>query len=326
MSKALLVPKPHQEHITHIKDFVWRFCVNYVALNAITRVIAFPIPRCDEAVNNSFGGSKIRWLMDAPSGYHQIRVAQGSQQKLAFAGPDGTKFTYLVMPFGPVNGPFIFIVFIHDLDVTWKKLATSKNIQINNQTNTKIIVDDIFSWAKCYKTAFALLRCQLQVCRSQNLSLSLRKSLFFPDRLEFVGIDVCADGNKPAQSKYNLLKTWPKPRTAQDIASFIGFIIFYAQFIPNIEHRIRKLRDLAKTDLATNIEDLWSDVHQAEMDDMINAILSEPCLMRFSAHKRCYLQTDFSSKGFGAVLLQPDVHACRHAPRDGWWSMQVHDR
>ena len=44
------------------------------------------------------------------------------------------------------------------------------------------------------------------------------------------------------------------------------------------------------------------------MDDMINAILSEPCLMRFSAHKRCYLRTDFSSKGFAAVLLQPDDH------------------
>ena len=38
LSKALLAPKPHQEHITHIKDFVWRFCVNYVALNTITEL------------------------------------------------------------------------------------------------------------------------------------------------------------------------------------------------------------------------------------------------------------------------------------------------
>ena len=120
LSKALLVPKPHQEHVSDIKKFVWRFCVNYVALNAITKVVAFPIPRCDDAVDNSFGGSTIRWLMDAPSGYHQISVEKNSQQKLAFAGPEGTKFTYLVMPFGPVNGPFIFIVFIHDMDTTWK--------------------------------------------------------------------------------------------------------------------------------------------------------------------------------------------------------------
>ncbi len=28
--KALLAPKPHQEHIQNIDDFVWHFCVNYI--------------------------------------------------------------------------------------------------------------------------------------------------------------------------------------------------------------------------------------------------------------------------------------------------------
>jgi hypothetical protein len=42
--KAILAPKPHQEHVKHINEFVWRFCVNYVPLNAVTRIIAYPIP------------------------------------------------------------------------------------------------------------------------------------------------------------------------------------------------------------------------------------------------------------------------------------------
>jgi hypothetical protein len=29
--KALLAAKPHQEHIPNIKDFVWRFCANYIS-------------------------------------------------------------------------------------------------------------------------------------------------------------------------------------------------------------------------------------------------------------------------------------------------------
>ncbi len=45
--KALLVAKPHQEHISNIDDFVWRFCVNYIPLNQVTRQIAYPIPCCD---------------------------------------------------------------------------------------------------------------------------------------------------------------------------------------------------------------------------------------------------------------------------------------
>ncbi len=54
--KALLVPKPHQEHVRDIDNFVWRFCINYIPLNGMTRVIAFPIPRCDLAVYSEFGG------------------------------------------------------------------------------------------------------------------------------------------------------------------------------------------------------------------------------------------------------------------------------
>jgi hypothetical protein len=41
--KALLSPKPHQEHVCNIDDFVWHFCVNYFLLNQITWQIAYPI-------------------------------------------------------------------------------------------------------------------------------------------------------------------------------------------------------------------------------------------------------------------------------------------
>ena len=111
LSKPLLAAKPHQENVTDIENFVWRFCVNYIPLNSVTKIIAMPIPRCDEAVTMDFGGSKFRWLMDAISGYNQIRVAKSSREKLAFAGPYFTKYTYTVMPFGPVNGPVVFIFY-----------------------------------------------------------------------------------------------------------------------------------------------------------------------------------------------------------------------
>ena len=53
--------------------------------------------------------------MDAISDYNQIRVAKSSRPKLVFAGPNNTKYTYNVMPFGPVNSPVIFVI----LSMTW---------------------------------------------------------------------------------------------------------------------------------------------------------------------------------------------------------------
>ncbi len=52
---AVLAPKPHQEHVRHIKDFVWMFCVIYVLLNLVIRIIAYPIPHCDSFVSEEFG-------------------------------------------------------------------------------------------------------------------------------------------------------------------------------------------------------------------------------------------------------------------------------
>jgi hypothetical protein len=53
-SRRCLRQKPHQEQIKNIDDFVWHFCVNYIPLNNVTRVVAYPIPRCDFAIFTEF--------------------------------------------------------------------------------------------------------------------------------------------------------------------------------------------------------------------------------------------------------------------------------
>jgi hypothetical protein len=138
------------------------------------------------------------WLNDAPSGYHQLAVAQDSQEKLAFQGPNTIKWTYTVMPFGPMNGPATFVNFIYDVDSQWKSLACTTGININDDTNTRIIIDDIVSHDKDLATSLQYMECQLQVCMAYRLSLSLKKSSIFPKRFKFVGNDVCPKGNWPA--------------------------------------------------------------------------------------------------------------------------------
>ncbi len=124
-------------------------------------------------------------------GYHQFAVALASQEKLAFQGPNAIKWTYHVMLFGPTNGPATFINFIHDVDSQWKMLAEKSGLVINNHTNTKIIIANIFAWAKMIGDALLYIECQLCLCQSYRLLLSLCKSHIFPKRFEFVGIDVC---------------------------------------------------------------------------------------------------------------------------------------
>ena len=102
--KAILAPKPHQEHIRNIEDFVWRFCVNYIPLNQVTCLIAYPIPHCNDAVENAFKEFWM-WLYNAIMGYHQLAIVSKSQEKLAFQGPNAIRWTYTIMPLAQLMVP-----------------------------------------------------------------------------------------------------------------------------------------------------------------------------------------------------------------------------
>ena len=75
-SMIVLAPKPHQETVTDIQDFVWRMCVSYRKLNSVTKPFEYPIPRCDDAVTIVMVGSTVMWIItvDARQGYHQVAV------------------------------------------------------------------------------------------------------------------------------------------------------------------------------------------------------------------------------------------------------------
>ncbi len=81
------------------------------------------------------------------------------------------------MPFGTTNGPATFINFIHNINSVWKDLAQEHGVPIDDDTNMKIIVDDIVSWAKVLGFAIAYMECQLKVCQAYCLSLTSQEGL-----------------------------------------------------------------------------------------------------------------------------------------------------
>jgi hypothetical protein len=182
------------------------------------------------------------------------------------------------MPFGPTNGPATFINFIHDIDSIWKKEAQQQGVSINDDTNTKIIVDDIVSWADNIRHALTYMQCQLKVCQASNLSMNLRKSSFFPTRFEFVGVDVCKDGNRPAQSKHGLLKSWPAPKLVCNVAKLIGFVQFYSRFIPNFKIRAEPLRHICKQEYTEPVAAYWMPEAEGAWEDLKEAIVLDPCI------------------------------------------------
>jgi hypothetical protein len=69
------------------------------------------------------------------------------------------------MPIGPTNGPATFINFIYDVDSQRKALVQQSGLLIDDDTNTKIIVNDIFSWVTSLEAALLYIKYQLRVCQ-----------------------------------------------------------------------------------------------------------------------------------------------------------------
>jgi hypothetical protein len=76
----------------------YRFCVDYRALNAVTKPDAYPIPNTVDTLD-SLGQSKIFSVLDMALGYHQIAVKPEDREKTAFSCHRG-HFQFVKMLFG----------------------------------------------------------------------------------------------------------------------------------------------------------------------------------------------------------------------------------
>ena len=79
----------------------WWVCIDYTNLNDACPKDSFLLPRIDQIVDATSGHEMLSFL-DAFSGYHQIPMAPGDEEKTAFITPHGL-YCYRVMPFGLKN-------------------------------------------------------------------------------------------------------------------------------------------------------------------------------------------------------------------------------
>jgi hypothetical protein len=309
-SLIVLAAKPHQEHIDDIADFIWRMCVSYRKLNSVTLAFAYPIPRCDDAIDDFGDGvGRLFISLDAHQGYHQILVRLSDREKLAFFAPDQKKYTFKVMPFGPTNAPAVYTAMMRQLQDEWDSLFEELHPNSAHR-GCRVIIDDILLYSSDVTTLIQYLDCVCQVFIKYQVSLKLGKCDFLKERFEYVGHDITADGNCPAESKFDLVRDWVLPSTGQGLRSFVSLCNFYHRFCPWFEVSIKPFRGLMSEFHRLPIPpDRWNPDLVSLFDKLKRDIVSSPLLARFDSGKPSFLKTDWSAAAFGFILMQPDDSA-----------------
>ena len=124
----VIAGKSHQEDVPW-DEYKWRLCVSYRRLNQVTRPFAYPIPRCDDAVEEIPSWAKYFIAIDLDSGYWQIQSCSASRHKLAFFVSHGKK-TWMVMPMGTLNSAPVFVCMMDVLAELWDEEAEQLKIPL----------------------------------------------------------------------------------------------------------------------------------------------------------------------------------------------------
>ena len=310
-SQIVLAAKPGQDD-TPWHEHIWRLCVSYRRVNQVSRPFIFPVPRCDDAVDDLGPYAKCVISFDLDCGYWQVTLEEGSRAKLAFFTPNG-KRRWTVMPMGFLNSHAIFVAMMATMQAEWEQKAAARGLK---NVGSKIIVDDVLLYAPTIEDSLAYFRIILEVLQHHRVTIKLKKCHFFEPDVEFVGVDVCHRGNSPAASKFEVFRRIPPPQTWTDLRMLIGMFGFYQKWLFNFEVRIRPFRALQarqpKPGLLSLREEadamavLWTQEHANLLDELKSDILSKPVLARPNFDRRFYVKTDWSKDAMGAVLTQGD--------------------
>ncbi|WVZ83964.1 hypothetical protein U9M48_031050 [Paspalum notatum var. saurae] len=274
---ALLVKKKAGE---------WRLCVDYRRLNAMTVNSRYPMPVIDELLDE-LASAKWFTTLDLRAGFHQIRMKEEDQHKIAFQTHHG-QFEYRVMPYGVTGGPGTFqAVMNHTLAPFLRK-------------GVLVFIDDILVYSINWDKHMELLRSVFQLLLGNQFKIKLSKCSFAKLELLYLGHVISAKGVATNPSKIEVVQNWPRPTSVKEVRAFLGLAGYYRKFVRNFGVIARPLTELLKKGKVF----FWTEAHEESFNFLKQALVSAPVLALPDFSKTFVVETDASDKGIGAILQQ----------------------
>ena len=273
----------------------WRMCVDFRALNAVTKKNGYPLPRIQECLD-LIGQAKVLSKLDFTQGYHQMLITAKDREKAAFNTREG-KFQYKVMPFGLCNAPASFQTFMNRI----LRPFLGKFVVV--------YLDDIVVYSENEKDHIRHLTKIFEVLRQHTLYARPSKCIFCVPSLEFCGHLVGGGTIRPLSSKVAIIRDWPVPTNVHEVRVFLGMVTYYRRFIGGFAFICVPLFDLLKESDAEIRKKkyrkiLWNTSTEAAFQELKARLTAEPVLLQPDTTIAFFIETDASEWAIGAVLLQ----------------------
>ena len=278
-SPVVMVKKPNNE---------WRFCVDYRKLNAVTELMAFPIPHMTEVFDTlAESKAEIFSTLDLRSGFWQVPLDKTSKAKSAFITHQGI-FEFNRLSFGMVNAPMSF-------QALMTKVLKNLNFKI-----ALVYIDDLIIFSRDFDQHLHHLNLVFNNLRSANLKLNPSKCKLATESVKYLGHIVSKQGLKVNPENIDKIKNCQRPINVKQVRSALGIMGYYRKFILGYAKIAQPLNDLLKKE--TKFE--WTEHCEKAFNELKERLTKAPILRFPQFDKEFTLSVDSSDYSIGFVLSQ----------------------
>jgi hypothetical protein len=214
------------------KNGTWRICVDFRALNRVTKKNAYPLPRIDESYC-TLRDARYFTSLDLRSGYYQVRLLGSAKEKTAFTCRYG-HFQFKELPFGLTNAP-----------------ATFQNVM--NATLAKYIdkscmvyLDDIIVYSRTKREHEQHVLEILRALEDAGFVLSEEKCEWAQPELPYLGHIISGEGVRVNPEKVSAINDWKRPENITELRGFLNIAGYYRRFIKGFAKIASALYNLLK--------------------------------------------------------------------------------
>ena len=212
----------------------YRFCVDFRALNAVTKFDSYPLTLIEETTSTLHGSREFS-VLDCYSGFWQVSIKVEHKECTAFTIPSG-HYELNRIPFGLSNSPANF----HRLmDRVLRSIVGSE---------CWVFLDDVVNYTKTIEEHAQRLESILHRFDEGNLQLHPEKCKFARPQVQYVGFVLSEKGVSALDDKVKAVKEYPIPKNVRHVRAFIGLAFFYPKLVPDFAERARHITLLTKND------------------------------------------------------------------------------
>ena len=232
-------------------------------------------------------GATVFSKIDLRSGYHQLRIRDSDIPKTAFRSRYG-HYEFIMMSFDLTNAPAVFMDLMNKV---FKDFLDRFVI---------VFIDDILVYSKIEVEYEDHLHQVLGTLRANKLYAKFFKCEFWLKKVSFLGHVVSSKGVSIDPAKIEVVTSWPRSSTVNEICSFLGLAGYYRRFVEDFSRIANPLTQLTRKGTPF----VWNPACESSFQELKQKLVSAPVLTVPDGSGGFVIYSDASKRGLRCVLMQ----------------------